>query len=200
MGQPLSVLRFISAATSFLGLGDNPGEGHGQMVDTFFREVGQPPSGAWDTAFVHHVGYWSQYNNEGEYSPWPLVRTASATDIAAFAHERRIVYGYPELGDIALVAGAQRDRIVRVGIVVVLRGGSTYPSGKEFFAVTTIEGNSGAGGRPGGPVVARVNRDLCPPRGDMFVRWAELDPRGAASRGDAGVELRAGRFVVRRVV
>lgn len=197
---PLSILRFISVATSYLGLGEEPGPGLGRMVDTFLREVGHPPGGPWDTAFVHHVGYWSQYDNVGEYSPWPLPRTPRAGDIAAFARERGIAFAQPQVGDISLIAGARRDTIVRTGIVVALRGSGRDTTGRDVHRVTTIEGNAGPAGRPGGHTIARVQRDVRAHRGDLFVRWVELDARDAPARGDGSVALEAGRYTMRRFV
>src|SRR5579884_3490009 len=74
---PLSPVRLISAATAFLGLGEeSSGTGVGRLVSLCLAEVGQPPGHPWDTAFVHHVGYWSHYENEVDWSAWPLPRSA----------------------------------------------------------------------------------------------------------------------------
>jgi hypothetical protein len=76
---PLSPVRLISAATAFLGLGEeSTGTGVGRFVSLCLAEVGQPPGHPWDTAFVHHVGYWSHYENEVDWSAWPLPRSATA--------------------------------------------------------------------------------------------------------------------------
>lgn len=195
MQQPISVLCLLSAATAFIGLGGDSKE-DGQMVETFFREVGRPPSGSWDTVFVHHVGYWSQYRTGGEYSRWPLPRTDSAADIAVFAHERNVAYEEPELGDLALITDAGRDCILRVGIVVVLRREQAC---RDWSAVTTIEGNVGPSDRGGRSVVGRVNRELYPSRGDLFVRWPELDARSSLKQRRPAQSTRLTRYT-RRVV
>jgi hypothetical protein len=196
--SPLSPIRLISAATAFLGLGEeSAGTGVGRLVSLCLAEVGQPPGHPWDAAFVHHVGYWSHYENEVDHSAWPLPRTATAGSLARFAEEKQIVHDTPELGDIAVVAGAKKGTIARVGIVVRCRGVRRSWDGVTA-ACTTIEGNAGPSGRPGGTTIMRVNRELSFARGDRFVRWVDLDRRHAFGSVLQDQLMRAGQYTVRR--
>lgn len=195
---PLSPIRLVSAANAFLTLGAEPGAAQGRMVNTFLSEIGQPPNGRWDLAFLHHVGYWSHYDFEAKRSSWPIPVSSAPEDLVLFAKQRRIDPDEPEFGDIALVSGAGKGSYARVGIVIATHGAGKFMDGKTFTSCTVLEANAGAAGRPGGADIMYVRRSLCHDRGDRYVRWVDLDARAAAGRVDLNVAIEGGRFVVRR--
>lgn len=184
---PLSPLRLISAATSFIGLGEEPDHEKGRTVERFRGQTDS--NGAWDASFLTHVGYWSHFDHQGNRSSWPLPLTAQPDVMAAFAYEHAVTRAEPRVGDVALIWFSHRGAFARVGIVVDVGVGSQLVDGSPCFHCMTIEGNVGPGGRPGGATIARVQRRLCPSRGDQFIRWAEFDLDTQAVR-DGAPDLR----------
>src|ERR1051325_8440597 len=77
LGGPMgwSPLKLVTLAIGFVGLGEDDENPPGSLITTFLREVGAGPFEPWDTAFIHYVGYRSQYNAEVKESLWPLPRT-----------------------------------------------------------------------------------------------------------------------------
>src|SRR5438874_13430567 len=115
---PLSPTLLVAAATNFLGLGAEADHAPGRMVETFLHEVGADPFEPWDTAFVHHVGYWAHFDHSVDCSTWPLPRTGRANELAAFADERDVLRAEPSVGDVFLMWSPPIRAFSRAGIIV----------------------------------------------------------------------------------
>lgn len=162
---PLSPALLIAAANTFVGFEEQGGDNRGQVVERLLREVGLPPGLPWCAAFVYHVGHSAHYDHRTGASSWPLPRTASCAELAAFAERAGVLRRSPEGGDVFLVYSARLGRFHHTGIVV----DATWPSG------TTIEGNTNLDGSTNGYAALRRTRRFR--EDDRFIRWVELDLR-----------------------
>ena len=135
MRIPRSPALLIAAANAFVGIGGDAStarrSGQSALAKEFLRGVGvefdESLTHAWHTAFVHHVGYWSHYDQQTGESSWPLPATPSAGQLGAFARERGVLTNEPEPGDLFLLWGPVKRAFVRSGIVVAVEDtGYTY--------------------------------------------------------------------------
>src|SRR5207248_1224344 len=114
----------------------------------------------WDTAFVHHVGYWAHFNHAVDRSTWPLPRTARAHDLGKFAEENDVLRAEPAIGDVCLMWSLPARAFTRTGIIVGIGARGRLGDGSRCIACTTIEGNTALSARPEGRSVYRVKRAL----------------------------------------
>jgi len=188
----------IAAASSFYRMGEESDRQTGRTVEIMLSEVGQPPDTPWDVAFVYHVGYWSHYENQGQYSCWPLPATASAEDLGRFAKERNVLVEEPEAGDVFLLWSPRTKGFANAGIVLHRTGHGLLPNGRPYIRCLTIQGDASRSGAPRGRQTLRITRDFYVSAGDRFIRWTSLDARIALSDITAKIDMVAGRQVLRR--
>jgi hypothetical protein len=185
---PLTPGFLIAAAASLVGVREEGGTNRGQMIDLFLRGVNRQPGEPWCAAFVHHVGYWSHFASGAKRSGWPLPPTASCKALAQYAREQQVLRKEPHDGDVFLLWHAPIAQFAHTGIVERVRDLGAMEGGTEWFDCDTIEGNSDAGDSRDGDgattgVVRRVRRFYATePKGDRFIRWADLDRRGVAGQ------------------
>src|SRR6266567_5603318 len=104
---PLTPALLLAGARVMVGLDEESDKDHGQAVRLFLRQVRWPVGSPWHTAFIHHAGYWSHFNDVGNSSSWPLPATGDPNDLARFAAQKRILSGRaPEPGQIVLLWSA----------------------------------------------------------------------------------------------
>ena len=178
---PLTPGFLVAAANAFVGLTEEGGDNHGQMVELFLREVEQPAGQPWCAAFVHHVGYWSHYDNRAKRSSWPLPATASCEELALFAGPLDLLKKDAREGDVFLVFSPSLKRYAHTGIVVSVD--ATYPIPDKHFVhvCTTIEGNTNSDGSSNGTTTLRKTRHFNTVVGDRFIRWAEIGYKAEAA-------------------
>jgi hypothetical protein len=140
------------------------------------HEVGQPQGPVWDTAFVHHAGYWSHYEHQIGRSSWPLPPTNDCNDWARFAEAHgALMAARPRAGDVFLVWSTREKRFVHAGIVAAYRNATgILPNGCTYMECETIEGNVDPAGRWYRDGIHRCTRRLVTERGDRIIRWSEL--------------------------
>ena len=180
--MPLSPILLATTAAAFVGLGDATlGSAFG---DHFRHEVGAlddlPGPVRWDTAFVHHVGYWAHYDQRLDCSSWPLPPSFHCEALAAFAEEAGVLVEEPREGDLLLLWSPVKQTFQRTGIVVWVGEATTLPDGTPARECVTIEGDSEALATGTAGQVLRYLRLLSSARGDRFVRWTALDDRRVA--------------------
>jgi len=170
---PLTPSLLVATANAFVGLGEEGRDNRGQMVELFLREVRQPAGEPWCAALVHHVGYWSHYDNASHGSTWPLPATASCFELGEFAREKGILVEQPAVGDVFLLRSSELKRFAHTGVVVGLV--QSFGSGDNTsYTCTTVEGNTNADGSRNGNMTLRKTRRFSIANGDRFVRWANL--------------------------
>lgn len=196
----LSPLVLVAAANTMLGLAkDNAPD-----AEVMLREVGQPVGRVWDTAFVHHVGYWSHYDHAALRSAWPMPATNDCNVWARFAKRRGVLLqADPRRGDVFLLWSQRRKRFVHAGIVAEYdHATGILPNGTSYMECETIEGNVNAAGHWPRAGIHRQTRRLVAERGDRFIRWADLDEPAEESVIATPAEVCRGlmvRAVVREV-
>lgn len=165
----------LAAASTMLGLAAK----HIPDAELMLHEVGQPLGPVWDTAFVHHAGYWSHYEHDAGRSSWPLPPTNDCNDWARFADAHgALLEAWPQAGDVFLLWSTRRKQFVHVGIVAAYRHATgLMPNGTSYMECETIEGNVDAVGRWPGGGIHRCTRRLVTEKGDRIIRWAELGGR-----------------------
>ena len=188
---PLTPLLLIANANAFVELGEGFGPElrsvQGRLVEVFLRELvgaaeaeGEDsgrPSPSWDAKFVHHVGYWSHFDQRCGRSSWPLPDTNSVTELAQYAFTTGLIREAPMAGDVFLAWDDDVKEFTRTGIVVRVERFTRTPSRTEYFQCVTIEGSSEHIIGPSGRLTLRHKRNLAPMLGDRVIRWAALDPR-----------------------
>ena len=169
----LSPILLVAAANTMLGFARN----HEPDAELMLHEVGQPLGAAWDTAFVHHAGYWSHYEHDDGRSAWPLPPTNDCNDWARFAEAQGVLsMGAPRAGDVFLLWSKEHKRFVHTGIVAAYRNFTgILPNGHAYMECETIEGNIDPVGRWPRNGIFRYTRRLVAEKGDRTIRWAELD-------------------------
>jgi hypothetical protein len=192
----------IGAAHAFVGFGeDHPGRSRGRVVHRFLTEVGVADGAAravpWATAFAHHLGYWSHFNEYTLRSSWPLPLSASCAELAAFAGAEGVLAEHPVAGDLFLLWSPAEKAFVHTGIIVKVDPDTGYDRNQEpWYECITIEGDTNTlRARRGGRTLRQV-RVLSAAKGDRFVRWTALEggERGAvrvdvaAREGDEALE------------
>lgn len=169
----LSPMLLLGAAATMLGLAR-----HGAPdSELMLREVGQPAGRLWDTAFVHHAGYWAHYDHTAERSMWPLPATNDCNVWARFAERRGVlVDAQPRGGDVFLKWSPKRRRFVHAGIVAAYADATgILANGMCYLDCDTIEGNISAAGHYPSEGIHRQRRRFVTAKGDRFIRWSELD-------------------------
>lgn len=160
--------RLIAAATAFIGVPEQGGDNRGQMVDLFLRGVGLPPGEPWCAAFVHHVGFWSQFDPERGRSSWPLPATGACQQLADAASAHGALLAHPARGDLFVLWSPLLRRFAHTGIVIEVT--ETTPA----FACTTIEGNTNDDGSPEGWKIAVRYRRFAQSDPHRFIRWTVM--------------------------
>ena len=171
---PLDPALLMAAANGFVGLSEVGGANRGQMVELFLREVRQPPGQPWCAAFVHHVGYWSHWDNRTHASTWPLPATASCYELGEFARARAVLRKDPVVGDVFLLYSEKLKRFAHTGIVVAVEAVSQQGAGDTVYTCMTVEGNTNEAGSSEGTQTLRKSRQFSMRRGDRFIRWTDL--------------------------
>jgi hypothetical protein len=150
----------------------------GPFVDTLLIEAeGRvPPRNSevwprWDAAFVHHVGYWSQFRQRDERSAWPLPYHADLGDAARWARAHALARHAASPGDVFLLWSAAENRYVRIGIIAEVAEAVEFEHGMWQYDCITIEGDSGRNLELGGGRVTRHKRQLSAHRRDLFIDW-----------------------------
>lgn len=186
----------IAAANALVGFGeDHPGRSRGQLVHRFLQQVGVREGAAanvpWHTAFAHHVGYWSHYDQRSLRSSWPLPLSASCAELAAFAEREGVLAHHPVQGDLFLLWAPPKRAFVRTGIIVQVGDDGHYTDGDPYHQCITIEGDTNPVRAPRGGRTVRLLRVLSAERGDRFVRWTALawGARGAKRADEATPEV-----------
>ena len=179
---PLTPALVIATANAFVGLGTKLA-----LEECFLREVWAGAKAAsvlrWDTAFVHHVGYWSHYHHKAKQSSWPLPPTATPPELAQIAAARDALVDDPMPGDLFLLWSPAREEFLRTGIVVeVGKKRRKDLDGSRYRECVTIEGDTDPTMARGGGAVLRHERRLSSARTDRFVRWTALDARAFRAR------------------
>jgi hypothetical protein len=164
----LSPALLVAGASVLVGLGE---------------EAAGSPGGAWDAAFVHHVGFWTHFDARMQSSSWPVPPCATAVELAAFAEAAGVLSEAPQPGDLFLLKGRGRTGFVKTGIVTECEEVTENPQFEFWYCVLTVEGDSSRLMQMGGGTALRHRRVLCPRHGDRFVRWADLDRRAVTARG-----------------
>jgi hypothetical protein len=179
----------IATANAFVGLGEDVRRGAntsrgvrlGAMVECFLKEVHANHKPAtpvpWDAAFVHHVGYWSHYDDRGKRSSWPLPATASVEELAQAACTTGLFRRGPLTGDLFLFHNPAARRFVRTGIIAHVAREAIWEGNNPFYECITIEGHTEDESLGKRALVLRHRRLLSPMLGDHFVRWTALDGR-----------------------
>jgi len=184
---PLSPARLLAAANALVGLDE--GDESGRLGSIFLREVsaGAAPGvrTPWDTAFVHHVGWWAHYDAESGRSSWPFVPEVGCGELHRFANKHRAVTRHPQAGDLFLLWSPARGTFLRSGIVMRASDEHRHPDGGTYRDCETVEGDSDELLRGSGGSICRHTRQLGYDRGDRFVRWTALDLRVLRSRETA---------------
>ena len=176
MKTPPSPHFLIAAANAFVGLDLSATQartGVAGVTGCFLREVGAAPGSAvtWDTAFAHHVGYWSHYDTYVGCSSWPLPPVATADELARFAKARGLISHTPMAGDVFLLKSAVHSGFARTGVVVRVEPRGHPPVASGEVACTVIEGDTNEARVIGGGQVLRHLRIFSSWRGDRFIRW-----------------------------
>ena len=171
----------VAAANAFVGLAEEGGDNRGQVVELFLREVQEPAGQPWCAAFVHHVGYWSHFDNKAKRSSWPLPATASCEALGKFARETRTDRRDARAGDVFLVFSKTMNRFVHTGIVVSVDETYAIPKDHFMYVCTTIEGNTNDDGSANGTTTLRKTRRFNTAVGDRFIRWAEIGYKAEAA-------------------
>lgn len=169
----LSPQMLLVAASTMLGLAR-----HGEPdAELMLREVGQPVGRVWDTAFVHHAGYWAHYDHSVGRSAWPLPATNDCNVWARFAERRSVlIEAQPRSGDVFLKWSVKRRQFVHVGIVASYADTTgVLPNGLCYLECDTIEGNVNLAGHYPADGIHRQRRKFVTAKGDRFIRWSELD-------------------------
>ena len=179
--SPLSPSHLIVVAESHVGYGeDHPGRSRGRLVHGWLKQVGVAEGAArdmaWDTAFVHHVGYWSHFDRECLRSSWPLPLTASCAELAKFAEEEGVLAENPVEGDLFLLWSPAKKAFVRTGIVIQIEGKGYHWNQAPWYECTTIEGDTNRWRAARGGRTLLQHRVLSAENQDRFVRWTALQP------------------------
>ena len=158
----------IAAALALTDVTEQGGPNHGQMVERFLHEVGLSAGAPWCAAFVHHVGYWSQFDPAQQRSAWPLPATGSCQVLGDTATAHRALGSRPVRGDVFLWYMPSLDRFAHTGIVLDVRETSSA------FLCTTIEGNTNDDGGREGWKSCLKQRLFRKTDGHAFIHWLML--------------------------
>jgi hypothetical protein len=128
----------------------------------------------WDSAFIHHVGFWSHFDQKLGSSSWPVPPFADPGALAEFAKAQRVLVERALPGDLFLLWGPGRRRFVKAGIVVEIAEVIQHAHFRTTLDCLTIVGDSDfVLGERGGRALRHRQR-FSAKRGDRFVRWTDL--------------------------
>lgn len=178
--EVVRVERLIAAALAFTGVCEHGGNNHGEMVELFLHGVGLAAGAPWCAAFVHHVGYWSQYDPARRSSTWPLPATGACQVLAEAAGRRGVLTETPVRGGVFLLWAPSLGRFAHTGIVLEPQ---CVPDAVGGWRCTTIEGNTGEDGSREGWTTAIRERVFARGDGHRFVDWAGIGAAGPAREG-----------------
>ena len=199
MSAALSPPLLASAALALIGTGYESKTFRGRLTEVVLRQVGQLNRGRWSAAFVHHVGYWSHFEVDGQHSIWPLPATNDPECLAEFGTQRGICRADPQIGDVVLLWSQEARLHVRAGIVIGLGPRVLHRDPRRTtWICTTVEGDTTESGGFTGGGVHLLRRRICAARGDVFLRWPDLDAREVPSDPTRLATIEAGRVVVLR--
>jgi hypothetical protein len=166
----------LAAANAFVGLDElSSGDERTAVPELVLRQLGQHIADHWDTAILHHWGYWSHFDHYTDRSAWPVIAASTPGELADFGTAHGVLRTHPLEGDIFLQFGPACRAFVRAGVVARVLSHGQVSDSKPYFDVLTIEGNTGDDGTLGGARALRIVRRLSPAAGDRFLRWAELE-------------------------
>jgi hypothetical protein len=177
---PYTPSALIATASAFAGLGElGRCAPSGSPVDCFLRQVhpersASDPVVRWDSAFIHHVGFWSHFDQALGSSSWPVPPFADPMALAEFARKQRVLVERALPGDLFLLWGPGRRRFVKAGIVVEVKEVIQHAHFRTTLDCLTIAGDSDfVLGERGGRAL-RHRQNFSAKRGDRFVRWTDL--------------------------
>ena len=166
----------LAAANAFVGLDDlSSGDERTGVPELVLRQLGRNGARHWDTAILHHWGFWSHFDHETDRSAWPVIAAATPAELAAFGEAHGVLRTRPLEGDIFLQFGPSHREFVRAGVIARVLSAGQASGSESYFDVLAIEGNTGDGGAIGGRRTLRIARRLSSRAGDRFLRWAELE-------------------------
>lgn len=168
MNAPTRIECLIAAAYALTNIAEQNGNNRGQMVELFLRGVGLPAGSPWCAAFVHHVGYWSQFDPDAHESAWPLPATGSCQQLGNSAIYHNVLSKTPTRGDIFLLYIPSAGRFAHTGIILDVRETSTA------FVCMTVEGNTNDDGSPDGWKSCIKHRVFFKNDRHAFIRWITL--------------------------
>ena len=159
------------------------GIGQGPLVTELVLGAGRPNIGRWDTAFIHHVGYWSHFDDRSGRSSWPLPATTCCGELADFAADRNVLSDEPpRYGELFLLWSPSRQRFVHTGIIVGADPTNHRFNGGPQYQCQTIEANVTPTGRLDGDRMGRGVRLVSPAAGDRTIRWTDIEHYKASTR------------------
>ena len=164
----IEIERLIAAAKVFIGVPEQGGNNRGQMVDLFLRGVGLPPGEPWCAAFIHHVGFWSQFDPDNGRSTWPLPATGACQQLAAVAEAHGVLMPRAERGDLFVLWSPDLQRFAHIGVVIETTETATD------LACVTIEGNTNDDGSSEGWKIAVRYRRFAKSERHRFIRWTAI--------------------------
>jgi hypothetical protein len=164
----------IAAAKVFIGVPEQGGDNRGQMVEIFLHGVGLPAGEPWCAAFVHHVGFWSQFDPDTGRSTWPLPATGACQRLADVAAACGVLVERPVQGDLFVMWVPELARFAHTGVVIEVAETATG------FACTTIEGNTNDDGSRDGWKTAVKYRRFGSGERHRFIRWTAIEVTGSA--------------------
>lgn len=165
----------IATALGFVGFTERGGNNKGQLVERFLKGTGLVGAYPWCASFLHHVGYWSQYDVLTKKSSWPLPATAGCLDLHKAAKDKGLLVKVPERGDVFLKYIESEQRLAHTGIILAVK---VLPNGT--FECLSVEGNTNETGTRDsntGDGVLIKSRTFNPNNGaksDVFIRWRSL--------------------------
>jgi hypothetical protein len=176
--DPLCPILLTAAAQALVALGEDE-----RMVKCVLEEVHVAEPGArWDAAFVHHVGYWSHYDDLFKRSGWPLPATKNVEELAQYCGTNGLFRRAPLEGDLFLQRNPAQHRWVRTGIVAHAVRSRLLVGDHPCWDCVTIEAHCDKDALGDRTCVLRRHRTLSLIFGDHFVRWTALDNREERQR------------------
>lgn len=168
-------LQLVAAAQTYVGFGEASKDELGLFVESVMQQAqgtfDRRSRPRWDAAFVHHVGYWSQYRQADESTAWPIPYHNDLNVTARWARGHGLVRHAPSAGDLFMLWSEAADSFVRIGIVAAVLEATEVEHAVWLYDILTIEGDSGPKLELGGGRVMRHKRQLSSYSGDLFIDW-----------------------------
>lgn len=177
---PLTPALLVAAANTFVGRGPDVGDGGGQMVELFLRDESREREDACVCTLVHHVGYWSHYDDDIQLSSWPIPPAfASCEALAQHARRAEILVEEPNMGDLFLLYSTELKGFAHSGIIVSVNEKFDHGAGAAYIC-TTVEARIDDDHRCTVLSACRKIRWFSIRDGDRFIRWVDMELRAAA--------------------